>query len=109
MVMKLALSRGLPAHSKGRDRPRHPGRDWAFSLTCILVQSQQGPSVLGSGGLGTLHMPGDHESSREMECKYRILFTSSHLEGARTCWLGEGDAERAWSTYCLHDWRGSHA
>lgn len=37
-----------------------------------------------SGGLGTLHMPGDRESSREMERKYRILFTSSHSEGTRT-------------------------
>lgn len=62
-----------------------------------------------SGGLGTGHMPGDRESSGEMGRKYRTVFISSHSEGTRTCWLGKGDAERAWSTYCLHDWRGSHA
>lgn len=109
MVTNLALSRGLPTHSKGRDRSGHPSRDWAFSLSCILDQGQQGPSVLGFRGLGTGHTPGDCESSGEMERKYRTVFISSHSEGTRTCWLGKGDAERAWSTYCLHDWRGSHA
>lgn len=62
-----------------------------------------------SGDLGTPHRPGDHETGGEMERKYRVLFISSHSEGTRTCWLGEGDPERAWFTPCLRDWTGSHA
>lgn len=95
-----------PGAETGLDVPAETG------LSLPLASWTKASKVLRcwlSGDLGTPHRPGDHETGGEMECKYRVLFISSHSEGTRTCWLGEGDPERAWFTPCLRDWTGSHA